>query len=305
MQKKLVLVLLIILLTFLTAVPVLAHPKDDYSTDIFSEGVIGKPAYYTQDMTGFEENNLSRSGDDVEEGEDTAKKIDIFEILLREIIKSKDLEETERFLVTFTQPIGNCIAYDSQSFICGFMNHINEESIDSTENINGDPGIPAKVDVLQDNSSNYKDVISATEEIEEIEEIVIVILARYNEKTGEYEECKNTEGESRWCIGSFGLFTKVVDLLKGVNKLKIIVFKRPKGEYGDFLNPETEQVEPTTENFESIEKSDTKAEIDILEAGKNLQITYFTINALNEAEKDELLNKPAKIGNMFIDLFSN
>lgn len=57
---------------------------------------------------------------------------------------------------------------------------------------------------------------------------IIVILAKYNEETGLYEEFKNAEGESRWNMGLFGLFAKEIELKEGINKLKVIIFKMPK-----------------------------------------------------------------------------
>lgn len=325
MQKKLVCVLIILIFVVLMAVPVLAHPLDDYMDNIPMEGVVGEAAYIEHNEDGPVEKDVTQ---EVEKDiKDTVKEIDPLEELLQKIIKSKDIVETKRFLVTFTQPLGNCMAYDNQSFICGFKSPTNKENTDNDNNLQGDN---------QGDNMEDEDAGSA-----ENEEIIIVILARYNEETDTYEEYKNAEGESRWSLGSFGLFTKAVDLLKGINKLKIIVFRIPVSLLKTNINPEAidanseaiseainvnnvnteirvNQPDLLTENIlqnqygvEGENKTKTnaydnaEAEDIILESGKNLQITYFTINVLNEATKDELINKPAKISNMFINMFPN
>ncbi len=298
MQKKLVCILLILIFVVFMVVPVLAHPLDGYMDNIPTEGVVGEAVYIEQNEDGLVEKDVTQ---EVEKDiKDAVKEIDPLEELLQKIIKSKDIGETKRFLVTFTQPLENCIAYDNQSFICGFTNSINMESLDNDNNLQGD---------------NLEDTDNT-----ETEEIITVILTRYNEETDTYEEYKNTEGESRWSIGSFGLFTKVVDLFKGINKLKIIIFRRPAESLKTNPNPNTnseaidissdainvnDDINNTEINGSDAAQTDEDTEVDdiVLEAGKNLQITYFTINVLNEATKDELINKPAKISNMFINMF--
>ncbi len=320
MQKKIICVLVILVFIIFISVPAFARPLDDYAdymnnNNIPVDGIVGDAAYIEQKEDSPVGEDISpKSEKDIE---DVVEEIDPLEELLQRIIKSKDIGETKHFIVTFTQPLDNCIVYDNQNFICGFTNSTNKENIENGNNLQSD---------------NIEDAGNT-----ETEEIITVILTRYNEETDTYEEYKNTEGESRWSIGSFGLFTKVVDLLKGINKLKIIIFRRPAGLLE--TNPNSEVIDKNSENIdvndvnnvnagandnnignidstdsiaagpnrwlETVSKAEVKAEDIAIEAGKNLQISYFTINVLNEATKDELINKPAQISNMFANIFPN
>jgi len=291
MQKKLVCVLIIIIFAVFIAIPALAHPLDEHVGNIPEEGVVG-------DATYMEEN---------EEG--AISEVDPLEELLQEIIKSKNIGETKRFLITFTQPSNNDTVSGSLNFICGYINRV------SMENSN----------IAVENTQT--------------EDVITVILTRYNAETGTYEEYKSTEGESRWNIGESGVFTKVTELLKGVNKLKIIIFRRPVKSLKIDVNPsiaaeakdwleaglkteadtknlsatgskvggQTEVLTETSSQAQSKVEAENKIEVEdiVLEAGKNLQISYFTINVLNETAKDELINKPVKISNMFKNIFPN
>lgn len=90
---------------------------------------------------------------------------------------------------------------------------------------------------------------------------VIVILTRYNPETEVYEEYANTDGDSRWGIGSSGLFSMDVELKEGANKFKIIVYD--------------------------------KDEEDNLVLGESLQVDYFTITyyaSLKDAILKPLIN---------------
>jgi hypothetical protein len=98
-----------------------------------------------------------------------------------------------------------------------------------------------------------------------------VVLAMYNPETGNYEEFKNTDGDSRWEIGSFGLFSKQVRLNEGANKLKIMAYK--------------------------------KSEKGSLERGTNLQVNYFTVTALNESIKNKIVNSVIEFSKIFEGIF--
>lgn len=54
---------------------------------------------------------------------------------------------------------------------------------------------------------------------------VKMFMAKLNEKTGEYEAFENTDGESSWEIGSFGMFAKEIVLTKGFNKIKMVAYR--------------------------------------------------------------------------------
>lgn len=100
-----------------------------------------------------------------------------------------------------------------------------------------------------------------------------VVLAMYNPETKAYEEFENTDGDSRWEIGSFGLFSKQVRLNEGANKLKIMAYK--------------------------------KSEKGSLELGTNLQVNYFTVTALNESIKNKIVNSVIEFSKMFEGIFGS
>ena len=230
------------------------------------DGIIGDAAYIEEDVK--------------EDGENENEKIDPLEEFLQEIIKSIDMEETEQFLVTLTKP--KPIVFEKMN-ICGFL-------------INGSIGTG---------------------------EVITVILARYNDETGLYEEFKNTEGESRWNIGIFGLFTKEVKLPEGINRLKLIIYKIP-AKPENLINTDTgnagknvelngekkvgiesEVVEDNARVATDIEteakikvEAETKAENINLEAGKDLQVNFFTIKVHDETTRDKLINTKVKISDI-------
>jgi len=115
------------------------------------------------------------------------------------------------------------------------------------------------------------------------------ILARYNEEKGVYEEYLDTDGESRWDIGDSGLFTKEIELKKGENKLKFIIYKKPLVESSKSIENEDRIAENAAIENEKIN----------LEEGKNLQISFFTVNVLDESVKDKLINSVTKITDIF------
>lgn len=53
---------------------------------------------------------------------------------------------------------------------------------------------------------------------------VVVYIARYNDKAGEYEPMTNTDGESSWnCLSAY---SKVISLAPGANKIKILAYRK-------------------------------------------------------------------------------
>lgn len=268
MRKKLVCILIILILVLFTAMPAFANPPDG-----------SQAPGLTEDNPNLRENIQGEGiiGDAAyieEDGKNEKGEIDPLEELLQEIISNKDMKETEQFLVTLTKPASNeNVVFKKLNIICGFTK---SESVMA-------------------------------------EEVITVILARYNEETGLYEEFKNTEGESRWNIGVFGLFTKEVELLEGINKLKIIVFKVP-AKLVNLVNID-ENGEANSEAEVGIEDkiiedkiqvetgTETEAEDIKLEVGKNLQISFLTINVQNETIKDKIINTMVKISDVFNNIF--
>ncbi|NSW90776.1 MAG: hypothetical protein HPY74_08910 [Firmicutes bacterium] len=265
MRKKLVCILIILILVLFTAMPAFAYPANGSQAP-------GSMA----DSPNLRENiqNEGIIGDAVyieKDGENEKGEIDPLEKVLQEIISNKDIKETEQFLVTLTKPASNQnVVFKKLNIICGV----------------------AKNEIISE------------------EEVIIVILARYNEKTGLYEEFKNTEGKSRWNIGVFGLFTKEIELFEGINKLKVIAFKTPAkivkllnlniDENGE-TNPEAET--GTKDKIQVGTEKEMKAEDIKLEAGKNLQISFLTINVQNETIKDKIINTMVKISDVFNNIF--
>lgn len=92
---------------------------------------------------------------------------------------------------------------------------------------------------------------------------VEVVLTIFNSDTQKYEEFRNTDGDSRWGIGSFGVFSKEVELKEDTNRLKIIVYK--------------------------------KSEADNLKPGVNLQVNYYTVTVRNESLKDLIVKSVVDI----------
>ncbi|NLC67530.1 MAG: hypothetical protein GX754_01835 [Clostridiaceae bacterium] len=256
--------------------------------------VLANPGDGTEGAAANIEGNAEGSTGEAETGENEGEEeISPFEAYLREIIKKADMEETEQFLVTLTEPSkDNYPMVFEKMNICGFL-------------INGktNPG-----------------------------EVVIVILARYNEETGFYEEIENTEGESRWKIGLFGLFAKEVRLPVGINKLKAVICKVPE-KLASLLRFERKNTgeEVGLDEGEDVEESDVENNIaaendtnaqdklgevdaenmetdtgetgteDIIElvAGKDLQVNFFTIKVHDEATRNKLVNNKVNISDIF------
>jgi len=147
------------------------------------------------------------------------------------------------------------------------------------------------------------------------EESISVILSRYNEDKGIYEQFLNIEGENRWDIGISGFFTKSFELKKGKNKFKIIIYKKPVfdslKEKENLAGINGEVSISDTQGTISVGATEDKNNIDVLkdlssqndeiflEEGKNLQIQYFTVVFLDESDKDKLLNSVTKIEDVF------
>jgi hypothetical protein len=53
---------------------------------------------------------------------------------------------------------------------------------------------------------------------------VVVYIARYNDKAGEYEPMNNTDGESSWSI--LDTYSKEISLVPGANKIKILAYRK-------------------------------------------------------------------------------
>ncbi len=94
-------------------------------------------------------------------------------------------------------------------------------------------------------------VISGVSDFEDVR----VILEVYDKKERTYVPMKNTDGESWWDVGSFGVFSKEIKLSKGANKIRILAYR-------------------------------TSQDIDI----DKIQRNTFTVTLLNESIKDVIIN---------------
>jgi|GEM_PF-2883439 len=86
---------------------------------------------------------------------------------------------------------------------------------------------------------------------------LVVSIARYNDKTGEYEPMVNTDGESSW--NCYSAFSKEISLSQGANKIKILAYRKSK-----------------------------------MEESK-IQVNCFTIEQLNESIADKVVRKTNEI----------
>ena len=70
--------------------------------------------------------------------------------------------------------------------------------------------------------STYKSsyVISGVSDYSDI----TVVLQVYDEESKSYVPMENTDGESSWGIGSFGVFSKEIELKEGPNAIRILAF---------------------------------------------------------------------------------
>lgn len=115
----------------------------------------------------------------------------------------------------------------------------------------------------KDKDSTYKKtyIISGKSSYDD----VIISIARLNTTTGEYELIYNTDGEKSWGIGSSGIFSKEIELEKGVNNLMFISYRKSEME------------------------------------GSKIQFNSVTIELLNESIKDRVLRKATDIKNDITD----
>jgi hypothetical protein len=95
---------------------------------------------------------------------------------------------------------------------------------------------------------------------------IVLVMAKKNLESGEYDYLENVDGESVYEMG--GICSSELELEKGENIIKLIAFR--------------------------------KSEIDNLEHGVNLQVNYFKITFLEESIKERLINS---IYNKLLELF--
>ncbi len=57
---------------------------------------------------------------------------------------------------------------------------------------------------------------------------IVVNIARYNEKSGEYESMVNSDGESSW--NCYSAYSKEISLIPGANKIKILAYRKSQAD---------------------------------------------------------------------------
>lgn len=103
-------------------------------------------------------------------------------------------------------------------------------------------------------------------------ENIRVKLLILNKNTGTYELFNNSNGENSWDIGASGVFMKEIDLpYEGSNTIRIVAY----------------------------DKYASKS----LVAGKNLQISDFTITLLNNNIKNNIKNRFVRFTDMLYKMF--
>ena len=80
-----------------------------------------------------------------------------------------------------------------------------------------------------DTDSTYKSsyVISGVSDYTD----VTVVLQVYDEESESYVPMENTDGESTWEIGSFGVFSKELQLTEGENKIRILAYRTSQNDW--------------------------------------------------------------------------
>lgn len=227
----------ILLVVLLSSVLVYAGKDDEKGTGLQSSGAKPNTAV-TEAASTVEGDSAENTGSEEE--------LNPFELELKKLVESTELEETEEFLIKFLNPSKKEIKISKNTF-----------------NIVG-------VQVNNEKKFNQN---------------VIVVLCRYNEETGSYEEFKNDAGESRWEKSL--MCTLSVKLQKGLHKFKILVYVKPQEE-------ENGNIKEVKENA----RLDEDIKID-LEPGKDVQVTYFVVNVLiNDETKEKLVNDKADINDV-------
>lgn len=98
---------------------------------------------------------------------------------------------------------------------------IDSES-EETEEIFVDITRPDDVNTLSLTKSTY--VITGVVKSKDYTDVTVVLQV-YDEDTGDYIPLENTDGESRWEIGSFGMFSKEIKLKEGPNQIRLLIYR--------------------------------------------------------------------------------
>ena len=101
---------------------------------------------------------------------------------------------------------------------------------------------------------------------------VVVCIAKYDKDSGIYVPIQNTDGESRWEVGDFRLFTKKIELAEGANKVKIVSYR-------------TSQIKNASAD--------------------NIQVNCFSVDLLKESIIDRIKDLGKGIGNSINELIKS
>lgn len=280
MCKKLFCTVIILITLFIFALPVMAKP---------TEGMLGDDLILT-DPTIMDSSNQDALSQNVicQDLIGSAKDIELRK-LLDDIIRSTDTKETEQILATFTKPemgITKETIFTQLYIVLGYAEQENLGLIIARYN---------------EKTCEYEEYGN----FQESKESMLIAESNENEKDEKgNDDNKDNESKTEIEIGIdiCGFFSKEIKLEKGLNKLKLIIFKKPpinnSNDAGALYDSYLQDLNNLEEFRNSSDMISKNTEI-TLEAGKNLQINFFTINVLDENTKNSLINSPAKIENVF------
>ncbi|KNY29635.1 hypothetical protein [Pseudobacteroides cellulosolvens] len=104
-------------------------------------------------------------------------------------------------------------------------------------------------------------------------ESIVVRLLRYDEETNTYIDFPDSEGDTKWELGRFGVLIKEIEFPKdGVNKIRIAAYKKSSGKFH-------------------------------LIRGENLQITDYSVSVKKDDITEKIKNGIIKITDFFKGIF--
>jgi len=103
---------------------------------------------------------------------------------------------------------------------------------------------------------------------------IVVRLLRYDEETGTYIDFPDSEGDTRWELGRFGVLIKEIEFPKdGINKIRIVAYKK------------------------------STSKVKTLVRGENLQITDYTVIVKKDDITEKIKSGIQKITDFFKGIF--
>ena len=124
-------------------------------------------------------------------------------------------------------------------------------NVTNPKNNESDPSAPT-IDIVY--KSTYS-ICGVRDDEADPEEPIVLILTRYNEAAESYTEIADIDGETRWVVGSNGVFTRSVLLEEGENRFAIAACKasviKAASTDGKVISADEVQVEKFTITYRS------------------------------------------------------